>query len=349
MRSDQLADSLSVKALSRTEYLSAHELARAAQLIKGGCLVAFPTETVYGLGAAIFNQEAIASIFTVKRRPQDNPLIAHISSLEQVHQIAMEIPDAFHLLAQAFFPGPLTVVLKRNLQVPPIVSAGLNSIALRMPSHPIASRLISLVGEPLVAPSANLSGKPSATQAGHVMEDFDGKIAAVIEGGQADFGIESTVVSLVENAPKLLRPGAIAKETIEQVLRQPIKLPSKGDGPVLSPGMKYRHYAPEVPVKVFRTFAAIKNYLKQSPSRQPRMALSVHPLEEPLKGVDSYLLSAKEFYSLLRLADQRKYLEILILCDEQLHIQTALMNRLLRSAGKECDEEFKYNKDHHER
>lgn len=333
----------------RTERLRFNELERAAELIKEGFLVAFPTETVYGLGAALFKADAIASIFTVKKRPQDNPLIVHISALEQVNEIAIEIPDSFYLLAQSFFPGPLTVVLKRHLRVPSIVSAGLHSIALRMPSHPIASKLISLVEQPLVAPSANLSGKPSSTQASHVLEDLDGKIAAVIEGGKTDFGIESTVISLLEEVPTLLRPGAITKDQIEQVLGQHVKLPPKGDGPVLSPGMKYRHYSPEVPIKLFNTFEAIKKHLRDHPNPLPRMALSFHPLPEPLKGIDDFRLSAKEFYSLLRFADQRKYLEVLILCDEKLQTQTALMNRLLRAAGVDRDEQFENNEDQHER
>lgn len=317
-----------------TERLSPNELQRAAHWIKEGALVAFPTETVYGLGAAIFNPSAIELIFKVKKRPIDNPLIAHISSHEQVSQIAAEIPDSFYLLAQSFFPGPLTVVLKRNDRVPPIVSAGLDSIALRMPSHPIALKLISFVGEPLVAPSANLSGKPSSTQESHVLEDFEGKIAAVIEGGKTYFGIESTVISLLGEVPTLLRPGAIAKEQIEQVLRRSIVDQPSDLGPVLSPGMKHRHYTPNASVKLFPTFEAIKNYLNECPSSLQRMALSLRNLPAELPGIDPYLFSAKEFYSLLRLADQKKYQEILILCDQELQAQTALMNRLLRSAGE---------------
>jgi L-threonylcarbamoyladenylate synthase len=317
-----------------TERLSPNELQRAAEWIKKGALVAFPTETVYGLGAAIFNPSAIALIFTVKRRPIDNPLIAHISSHEQVSQIATEIPDSFYLLAESFFPGPLTVVLKRNDRVPPVVSAGLDSIALRMSSHPIALKLISLVGEPLVAPSANLSGKPSSTHESHVLEDFEGKIAAVIKGGKTDLGIESTVISLLGQAPMLLRPGAIAKEQIEQVLRRPVVVPPSDLRPALSPGMKHRHYTPKAVVKLFPTFESIKNYLNQCPSSLPRMALSLQNFPTEVHGIDLYLLSAKEFYSLLRLADQKKYQEILILCDPELQTQTALMNRLLHSAGE---------------
>jgi L-threonylcarbamoyladenylate synthase len=321
--------------MDRTELLSPTELKRAAQLLTEGSLVAFPTETVYGLGARIFNPDAIELIFKVKGRPADNPLIAHVSSLEQVNQIAEGIPDAFHLLANAFFPGPLTVVLKRKPSVPPIVSAGLGSIALRMPSHPIALKLISLVGEPLVAPSANLSGKPSATQSEHVLEDFEGKIAAVIEGGKADLGIESTVISLLGEIPILLRPGTISKEQIEQVLGCSVESAPKDQGPFLSPGIKYRHYSPKASIKIFQTFKEVQQYLNLYPNPMHRMFLSLHPPHSFVHGIDPFILSAREFYSLLRFADQKKYQEILILCDEELQMQIALMNRLLRAAG-EC-------------
>ncbi len=320
--------------MGRTQRLKPAELECAAKLLREGSLVAFPTETVYGLGAPIFNPKAIQSIFEVKGRPADNPLIAHVSSLQQVDEIAEEIPKSFYLLAKSFFPGPLTVVLKRRSNVPPLVSAGLKSIALRMPSHPIALKLISLVGEPLVAPSANLSGKPSSTTAEHVLEDFEGKIAAVIEGGKTDFGLESTVISLMGEIPILLRPGAIDKQQIEQVLGSFVESASSHLGPLLSPGMKYRHYSPSAPIKLFQTMEEIEHYLNTHPSSLSRMALSLHPLPFHFRGIDPFILSAREFYSLLRLADKKHYPEILILCDNELQEQPALMNRLLRAAGE---------------
>lgn|ERR1700722_9436272 len=310
-----------------TQCLRSDEVQLAANWLKQGKLVAFPTETVYGLGAPIFNPEAVVSIFKVKGRPPDNPLIAHIALLEQVERIAIEIPDAFYVLANSFFPGPLTVVLKRHERVPSIVSAGLDSIALRMPSHPIALKLISLVGEPLVAPSANLSGKPSATQASHVLEDFDGQIAAVIDGGKTQFGIESTVISLLDKTPILLRPGTIAKEQIEDVLKTHVS--TQVTGPARSPGMKYRHYAPKAPLRLFDTFENLKSYLFVHGPK--RMVLSLHPLPEKLEN--SHLVSTRELYSLLRLSDEQQMEEILVLCDEELRSQTALMNRFLHSIG----------------
>lgn len=317
-----------------TQFLDLSEIEQAANLLKMGELVAFPTETVYGLGAKLFDTEAILSIFKVKGRPSDNPLIAHVSSLSQVEEIADQIPDTFYTLAKQFFPGPLTVVLKRRQNVPGIVSAGLDSIAIRMPSHPIALRLIELVGEPLVAPSANLSGKPSSTQAKHVMEDFSGKIAAVVDGGKTEMGIESTVISLLGEKPILLRPGAITKERIEEVLGYSIESVSASHGePALSPGMKYRHYAPIAPIKIFETIESLKDYLVGRLSPAPTMILWNEFHKLPFPGLDPFVLSAKEFYSLLRLADKKQYHEILVLCNQELKSDAALMNRLTKAAG----------------
>ncbi len=317
-----------------TQFLHSNEIEQAANLLKMGELVAFPTETVYGLGAKLFDPEAIFAIFKVKGRPSDNPLIAHISSLAQVEELADQIPEIFYTLANQFFPGPLAIVLKRRQNVPGIVSAGLDSIAIRMPSHPIALKLIELVGQPLVAPSANLSGKPSSTQAKHVMEDFSGKIAAVIDGGKTEVGIESTVISLLGKKPILLRPGAIRKEQIEEVLGYFLESVSISHGEsALSPGMKYRHYAPIAPIKIFQTIESLKDYLVGRLSSGPTMILwnKFHKL--PFPGLEPFILSTKEFYSLLRLADKKQYHEILVLCDEDLQADAALMNRLTKAAG----------------
>lgn len=317
-----------------TELLGLEGIARAADLLKRGELVAFPTETVYGLGAYIYDAGAVQSIFRVKGRPSDNPLIAHVSSFEQVEEIACEIPDSFHLLKDRFFPGPLTVIVKRHPSVPSVVSAGLDSIALRMSSHPIALKLIELVGSPLVAPSANLSGKPSSTQPAHVLLDFDGKIAAVIDGGKTDIGIESTVISLLGAHPMLLRPGFVTKEEIEAVLGCYVDIPeSSNEGPVLSPGMKYRHYAPRTAVKLFFSMADLQVHLLAGDSSSRYCAFLPPGINSSSDRVDQYLLSVKEFYSLLRHADEMNYQEILILCDEGIRKDAGFMNRLTRSAG----------------
>jgi L-threonylcarbamoyladenylate synthase len=318
--------------MTQTEILSSFEVQRAATLLKQGKLVAFPTETVYGLGARIFDPEAVLSIFKVKGRPSDNPLIAHVSSLKQIHEIAEKIPASFYLLADRFFPGPLTIVLKSRHCVPKIVCAGLDSVAVRMPSHSFAFRLIECVGEPLVAPSANLSGRPSSTQSKHVIQDFSGKIAAVVEGGKTDIGIESTVLSLLGENPLLLRPGAVTKEQIEEALGCPVEVACVSpQGPVLSPGMKYRHYAPRAIVKVFQSLCDLNDYLAARSDPSCAMLLSSQTLA-PFPGVKQFPLSAKEFYSLLRHADEMDYGEILIHCDEGLQKDAAFINRLTRAA-----------------
>lgn len=321
----------------KTQLLNSKQIAHAARLLKRGELVAFPTETVYGLGASLFQELAIGSIFTVKGRPSDNPLIVHVSSKAQVAEIAQEIPDLFYVLAEQFFPGPLTVVLKKRSCVPSVVSGGMNSIAVRMPSHPIALELIESVGEPLVAPSANLSGKPSATQPKHVLEDFEGKIAAVVDGGKTKLGIESTVISLLGEEPVLLRPGSITKEEIEAVVGRSVALlPRDHSGPVLSPGLKYRHYAPKAQVRVFDTLPDLKVYVDHmQASNERRMLLTPSQIGEVSSAIEQGFLSAQEFYSLLRDADEKKIDEILILCDDALKKDAAFMNRLIRASCSE--------------
>jgi L-threonylcarbamoyladenylate synthase len=313
----------------KTAIFKENTLAEAARLLKEGEVVAFPTETVYGLGAAIFNPFAIQKIFTAKRRPSDNPLIAHLSHLDQVKELAVDIPKEFHLLAEAFFPGPLTVVLKRHSKVPGVVSGGLPTIALRMPRHALARELISLVGQPLVAPSANLSGRPSSTTAAHVLEDFMGGIAGVVDGGATAIGLESTVVSLLNpKQPMLLRPGSIAKEQIEHVLGKPLfKASEDAEEMKLSPGTRYRHYAPRMPLKLFTDWEAMQSYLQATP-RCKRLVLSNRVLHGK-----HLTLTPESLYASLRFADQREMDEIIAFCDEGVLSNPALMDRLTRAAS----------------
>ncbi len=217
----------------------------AADILREGGLVAFPTETVYGLGAAVFNTDALNCLFRAKKRPSDNPLIVHIHDFSQLASLAADIPPAAGVLARAFWPGPLTIVVKRAPAVPDAVSAGLETVAVRMPAHPLALELIRTTGVPLVAPSANISGRPSPTEAAHVIEDLAGRIDAVIDDGQCLLGIESTVLDLTAPEPTLLRPGGVDLEKIEECLGCPVvKDASNNDAPSPSPGMKYRHYSP---------------------------------------------------------------------------------------------------------
>ena len=227
----------------------------AAELIRRGELVAIPTETVYGLGADGLNESAVAKIFEAKGRPQDNPLILHIWDAAQMEQFCHDIPKAAYDLAEAFWPGPLTIVLPARENVPKRTTGGLDTVALRCPDNAVTREIIRLSGVPIAAPSANISGKPSTTTAQHVLHDHDGKIAAVVDGGSCRVGVESTIVDLTEGRPRLLRPGGITPEQLISVLGdlvvdKAVTAQIDKDAVVKAPGMKYRHYAPAEPVVI---------------------------------------------------------------------------------------------------
>ena len=225
------------------------ELLEAAGILRSGGLVAFPTETVYGLGGNALNKEAAGKIYAAKGRPSDNPLIAHISCMEELFPLIKELPEAGRKLAEAYWPGPLTMILKKSGLVPYETTGGLDTVAVRMPSDAVANRLIRLAGVPVAAPSANTSGRPSPTMAGHVLEDMDGKIEMIIDGGPVGIGVESTIVDVSGEVPTLLRPGAVTMEMLRELLGHveidpAILGPMKEGMRPKAPGMKYRHYAP---------------------------------------------------------------------------------------------------------
>ena len=223
----------------------------AALILRQGGLVAFPTETVYGLGANALNPEAVARIFCVKGRPGDNPLIVHISGIDGLSPLVSRIPPLANKLFQAFSPGPLTLILPKSSRVPDLVTAGLDTVAIRIPAHPVARRLIELAGVPIAAPSANRSGRPSPTQAWHVAADLDGQIPLIIEAGSSQFGLESTVLDVTGDIPVILRPGAITASQIREIagdVTEESRAFASGAGAPRSPGMKYRHYAPRAQV-----------------------------------------------------------------------------------------------------
>ena len=228
-------------------------LSLAAALLREGKLVAFPTETVYGLGADATSVPAVLSIFRAKGRPADNPLIVHIYDRAQLDGLCT-VPDEALPLMDAFWPGPLTILFEKLPAVPDEVTAGLPTVAVRMPSHPVAAAMLRACGLPIAAPSANSSGRPSPTLASHVFEDMKGKIPLVLDGGPCNVGLESTVLDLCHGKPTILRPGGITKAMLESVLRQEVALagsilrPLKPDEKALSPGMRYRHYAPNATV-----------------------------------------------------------------------------------------------------
>ena len=225
-------------------------LALAADLLRSGQLVAFPTETVYGLGADALNADAVLSVFAAKGRPADNPLIVHIYDRKQLKDLCA-VPDKAVPLMDAFWPGPLTILFEKYPSVPDVVTAGLPTVAVRMPSHPVAAAMLRACGLPIAAPSANSSGRPSPTLASHVLEDLRGKIPLILDGGSCDVGLESTVLDLCHGEPTILRPGGVTKEMLESVLHTEVKLagsilrPLKPDEKALSPGMRYKHYAPK--------------------------------------------------------------------------------------------------------
>ena len=238
-----------------TKYLTENDLSQAAEIIRRGGLVGIPTETVYGLGANGLDPKAVSRIFEAKGRPQDNPLILHITDVSWLERYCKEIPLTAYKLAEAYWPGPMTMILPRKDMVPDAVTAGLDTVGMRCPSHILCHELIRLADVPIAAPSGNTSGRPSPTTADHMREDMDGKIDAIVDGGPCSVGVESTIIDLTCTPPRLLRPGGISLEQLQAVLGQVdvdpavTRLLGAGEKPK-APGMKYRHYAPKAPVTV---------------------------------------------------------------------------------------------------
>lgn len=295
------------------------DLKQAAQLICDGKLVAFPTETVYGLGANALDKEAVAKIFVAKGRPQDNPLIVHLHNSEQVNELVQEVPETAKKLMNIFWPGPLTLVLKKKDIIPLNVSAGLPTVALRMPNHPIALELLRTANVPIVAPSANISGRPSPTDAQHVYEDLQGKIEAIIDGGRCTIGIESTVVDLSEEVPCLLRKGKISKEELETIIG-PIKEQHKSETPK-APGMKYKHYSPQATVII-----VTKDSLKEEEQKyqdKKSILLTYNDDEE----------MARELFKDFRDADKKGYQIIFVKETTTKGFGEAIMDRLKKASN----------------
>ena len=237
-----------IKILDRAP-IDATLLKEAGEILRRGGLVGFPTETVYGLGGNALDAEASKKIYAAKGRPSDNPLIVHISCMEELPPLVEEIPEAAYRLAERFWPGPLTMILKKSDRIPLSTSGGLDTVAIRMPSDPIANALIREAGVPVAAPSANTSGRPSPTTAQHVVEDLDGKIEMIIDGGAVQVGVESTIIDLTEAVPVLLRPGAVTLPMLRALLGEVavdpvLTRPLSPEMHPKAPGMKYRHYAP---------------------------------------------------------------------------------------------------------
>ena len=318
----------------------------AAELIRRGELVAIPTETVYGLGADGLNESAVAKIFEAKGRPQDNPLILHIWDAEQMEQFCHDIPKAAYDLAKAFWPGPLTMVLPARQIVPRRTTGGLNTVALRCPDNAVTREIIRLSGVPIAAPSANLSGKPSTTTAQHVLHDHNGRIAAVVDGGSCRVGVESTIVDLTEDRPRLLRPGGITPEQLiavlgDLVVDKAVTAQIDKDAVVKAPGMKYRHYAPAEPVVIVagsREKAAAYIHRHFTPGDRVLCFEEELPLYadcSPLaygQEADAATLSAGLFAALRELDDPRIH-QVYARCPVGGGVAYAVQNRLKKAAA----------------
>lgn len=328
------------------------DISRAGDILRNGGVVAIPTETVYGLAANALDCEAVKKIFTAKGRPQDNPLIVHISSFDDVFSLCDGISDIAVAIMKAFWPGPLTAVLKKKPIIPDIVTCGLPNVGIRFPSHRTAREVIESAGVPLAAPSANLSGKPSPTCAAHVAQDMEGRIDAILDGGECEIGVESTVVDLTGEHPVILRPGGVTLEQMISVapgtttadFNRELK---EGENP-LSPGMKYRHYAPLSHVRLVRGDADraaeyIKNKLKSGDEIRGVMCFSEYKdvfLSTGAHVVVSYggrydvSAQSKEMFSAMRAFDETPVSCIYIQASADVSgMGLALDNRLMRAAG----------------
>ena len=318
----------------------------ASELIKNGDIVAIPTETVYGIAGNAFDDEAISKIFIAKGRPQDNPLIVHISDMEMLKDVASEITDDVKKLAKVFWPGPLTMVVPKGKKVAKATCAGLASVGVRMPSSVFAHDLIVKSGVPFAAPSANLSGKPSPTTASDVYEDMNGRLPLIVDGGECLRGVESTVVSMLGETPILLRPGYVTKEEIEKVLGKPVLvasavLNSTKEGEVVeSPGMKYKHYAPKADVTIIE--GEFKNFCDYvSKNGEDGTYCLVFEGEEDfidypcvvLGRFDDASEQAHNLFKCLRRLDELGAKTVFARAPKKTGVSLAVYNRLIRAAG----------------
>ena len=317
----------------------------AADILKNGGLVAMPTETVYGLAANALDGLAVAKIFKAKGRPMDNPLIVHIGKFEEIYPLVQSVPETAKALADAYWPGPLTIILPKSDIIPDEVSAGLGTVAVRMPSHPTAHELIETSGCPLAAPSANSSGLPSPTTAQHVVDDMDGKIDAIIDGGECAVGIESTVVTLATDVPRLLRPGGITHAQLEAILGKvdidPAVLAQLEEGvKPASPGMKYKHYSPKAEVFIVKgTLPSFKFYI-DSVKQDGDMALCFSGEEDgisvpclPFGSEDNSIEQAQRLFADLRRFDELGAKRVFVRSPSQDGVGLGVYNRLLRAAA----------------
>ena len=332
----------------KTRLLTSKEIKIASKIIKDGGLVAIPTETVYGLAANALDGKAISKIFKAKGRPMDNPLIVHVSSIDEIYSLVEDFPEKARKLAQKFWPGPLTIILKKSNIIPDEVSAGLDTVAIRLPDSMVTRALIKESNVPLAAPSANISGSPSPTNAKHVLDDLNGKIDAVLDDGPCRVGVESTVISLVSDIPKLLRPGGITAEELRDALGE-VEIDKavldriNPDEKVSSPGMKYKHYAPHIKIIIIDSNS--ENFINFVNSKNKNNIAALCYEEEKCKlnvktityGKKNNLSTqANELFDALRRIDNLKDVDLVYArCPKMEGVGLAVYNRLIRAAGFE--------------
>ena len=331
-----------LKVSSKNPSLS--QIRKAARIIKSGGLVAFPTETVYGLGANALDSKSVRKIFEAKGRPSDNPLIIHISDIAELGILAENIPSTAFDLIEKFWPGPLTLVLKKSKIVPKIVTGGLDSVAVRMPKNKVALELIRLCGTPIAAPSANIAGSPSPTRAEHVSEDLKGKISMILDGGPTKIGIESTVIDLSSKTPMLLRPGGITLEQLQKILGKikihPIVFGKKTKTITRSPGMKYRHYSPKAKIiliegskpKIRKKISELSKYYKSQGLRVGVLGANIG--SDLTKSQASQQKIAASLFKSFREFDAKKIDIILAQGTSSKGLGLGIMNRLGKAAYK---------------
>ena len=343
--------------MMNTLYIESNDLdyLSATKLLKSGGLIAFPTETVYGLGGNALDKNASKKIYAAKGRPCDNPLIIHISKISDVHLLASDVPNKALLLMEAFWPGPLTIVLNKSSIVPNETTGGLGTVALRMPSHPVALNLIKNSNIYIAAPSANLSGRPSPTTASHVLEDLDGKIEMIIDGGPVGIGIESTIVDLTQDVPTILRPGFITKTMIESIIGEVIidKAITEFNSLLApkAPGMKYTHYAPKGFLTIIdgkttnntNVFSYINNMVLEKEKSGETVAVLCHDNNKhliccnnifPIGEQNNGETVAANLYAALRKCDKIDAAYIFSETFDDGDFGYAIMNRLLKAAGQ---------------
>lgn len=323
--------------------LNTEAIKKAGELLRAGEVVAIPTETVYGLAANAYDGSAVSKIFKAKGRPQDNPLIVHIAKVETLSDLVAEVPKAAKKLAAAFWPGPLTMILPKSEKIPDAVSAGLPTVAVRMPSHPVAHAVIEAAGVPLAAPSANLSGSPSPTNAKYVLEDMHDRIPLILDGGSSAVGVESTVITLATARPRVLRPGGITVEQLRALLGEvdvdDAVLHKLAEGVrAASPGMKYKHYAPRADITIVKgSFEEFRRFVETKEKDAFVLCFAgeekYFPHAVTYGREDDGLSQANRLFDALRELDEQGANTVYARCPALSGVGLAVYNRLIRAAG----------------